>query len=181
MEFKKKNPKIYILSGKAESGKNEIAKIITEFYEQKSKKIITISYASYLKQYAKEIIKWDGNEKNKPREFLQQIGVELIKNNIKGNLLIERIIDDVKVYSYFFDIIIISDARFKEEIEEIKKLSNNVVVMNIHRKNNSLTKQQQNHITETALDNYNKYDYKIENEDSKETLKRKIFNILEVI
>lgn len=180
MEFIKKEPKIYILTGKAGSGKNVAASIIKEYYEQNNVKAIELAYASYLKEYIKKITNWDGNEQTKPRELLQQLGVELIKNNIKKNLLIERITDDIKVYSYFFDVIIITDARFEEEIEEIKKISDKVTVINIEGKENNLTEQQKKHITETALNDYNKYDYKIENKESKEILKRKIYEILEV-
>ena len=64
--------KIIILSGKAQSGKNKVASIIEN--NLKDKKVITISYASYLKEYAKNILKWDGNESTKPRTFLQEIG-----------------------------------------------------------------------------------------------------------
>ena len=180
MEFIKKEPKIYILTGKAGSGKNVAASIIKEYYEQNNVKAIELAYASYLKEYIKKITNWDGNEQTKPRELLQQLGIELIKNNIKKNLLIERITDDIKVYSYFFDVIIITDARFEEEIEEIKKISDKVTVINIEGKENDLTEQQKKHITETALNDYNKYDYKIENKESKEILKRKIYEILEV-
>ena len=35
MEFIKKNPKIFIISGKARSGKNEIAQIIENYYNEK--------------------------------------------------------------------------------------------------------------------------------------------------
>lgn len=180
MEFIKKEPKIYILTGKAGSGKNVAASIIKEYYELNNIKTIELAYASYLKEYIKKITNWDGNEQTKPRELLQQLGVELIKNNIKKNLLIERITDDIKVYSYFFDVIIITDARFEEEIEEIKKISDKVTVINIEGKENNLTEQQKKHITETALNDYNKYDYKIKNKESKEILKRKIYEILEV-
>ena len=42
MNFTKKDSKLFILSGKAGSGKNECAKIIENYY--KSKKCITISF-----------------------------------------------------------------------------------------------------------------------------------------
>lgn len=180
MEFIKKNPKIYIITGKAENGKNEVAKIIKEFYENKNQKAINIAYASYLKQYAKEIINWDGNEQTKPREFLQKIGIELIQKQINNRLLIDRIIDDIRVYSYFFDIITISDARLIDEIEEIKKTNDNVTVINVYGKENKLTEEQKKHLTETGLDNYNNYDYKIKNDGNIELLKKTIYNILEV-
>ena len=179
MEFIKKNPKKIILSGKAQSGKNETANIIKEYFEKNNKKTVIISYAKYLKDYIKEITNWDGLEETKPRELLQQLGVELIKNKIDENLLINRIKQDIEVYSYFFDVIIIGDARFESEIENIK--DENTIVLNIVGKENNLTDEQRNHITETALNNYNNYDYIIENNQTKEELKEQIIKIMEEI
>ncbi len=110
---------------------------------------------------------------------MQQLGVELIKNQIDENMLINRIKEDIKVYEYFFDVIIISDARFKDEIENIKNA--NTVVIKIKGKENKLTNNQKQHITETALDNYSKYDYIIENKTTKQNLKKQIQNIMEEI
>ena len=178
MEFINKNPKIIILSGKAQSGKNECADIIKDYYEKIGLKTVVISYASYLKMYAKEVLGWDGNESTKPRDFLQQVGVELIKNKINPNMLIDRVTDDIRVYSYFFDIIAISDARFVDEISVIKDNFSNVSVIHVLGKSNDLTFEQQSHSTETGLDNYNDYDFIINNGGSKDELKK---NILEVL
>lgn len=181
MEFVNKNPKIIILSGKVQSGKNECADIIKEYYEKIDLKTVVISYASYLKMYAKEVLGWDGSESTKPRDFLQQVGVELIKNKINPNMLIDRVIDDIRVYSYFFDIIVISDARFVDEIEVIRKNFSNVSVIHVLGKSNDLTFEQQNHSTETGLDNYSDYDFIINNDGSKEELRNKIFYLLEEV
>ena len=178
MEFKKHNSKIIILTGKAQSGKNISANIIKEYFEKENKKTVILAYAKYLKDYAKEIINWNGKEETKPRELLQQLGVELIKNQIDENMLINRIKEDIKVYEYFFDVIIISDARFESEIEEIKK-EHKVTVIKIEGKQNNLTEDQKNHITETALNNYDKYDYIIENNKTIDELKKQIQSIME--
>lgn len=175
MEFSKRNIKIYILSGKASSGKSTVANIIKETIPN----TITISYASYLKMYAKEILGWDGNEDTKPREFLQQVGVELIKNKIDSKMLIRRIIEDIKVYSYFYDVVVISDARFIEEIEDIKNNFNDVTVIHIKGMESNLTDEQKKHSTETSLDEYNDYDFEIINDDINIT-KEKVEKILEV-
>lgn len=178
MEFLKKNPKIFILSGKAESGKSVVADIIKNYYLEHDIKAVVISYASYLKEYAKEVLGWDGSEESKPRDFLQQLGVELIKNQIDSNMLIKRIKEDVMVYSYFFDVIVISDARFIDEIEVIKNNFSNVSVIHILGKDNSLTFEQKNHSTETGLDDYSEYDFVINNDGSREELKKKVFEVL---
>lgn len=175
MEFIKRNPKIFILSGKARSGKTETAKIIENYY--KEKKCITISFAYYLKDYIKRITSWDGSENTKPRELLQHLGIELIKNNIDNKLLINRVMQDIEVFSYFYDIIIISDARLVDEIESIKdKYPNSVSIRISNNDNNNLTEEQKNHITETGLDNYNNFDYFVNNYYS--NLEKEIENIL---
>ena len=181
MNFTKKDSKIIILSGKAQSGKNETANIIKQELEKQNKKTVIIAYAKYLKDYVKEITNWDGLEETKPRELLQLIGVELIKNKIDENLLINRIKEDIEIYKYFFDVIIISDARFINEIEEIKKQNKNTTVIKIEGLENNLTKKQKEHITETALNDYNNYDYTIENKNTKENLKKQITKIMEEI
>ena len=65
MEFKKHNSKIIILTGKAQSGKNISANIIKEYFEKENKKTVILAYARYLKDYAKEIINWNGKEETK--------------------------------------------------------------------------------------------------------------------
>lgn len=177
MEFKKHDTKIIILAGKAQSGKNESANIMKKYFEKNNKKTVIISYAKYLKDYIREITNWNGRECTKPRELLQQLGVELIKNQIDSNMLVNRIKEDIEVYKYFFDVIIISDARFKEEIECVKEKT----VIKIEGKENKLTTDEKKHITETALADYNKYDYVIDNKSSKQNLKDQIKNIMEEI
>lgn len=161
MEYVNRNPKIFVLSGKAKSGKNTVANIINEYYKDKC---IQISFAHYLKEYVKNISNWDGSEDDKPRDLLQSIGIDLIKNKINPNLLIDRICDDIKVYSYFFDYIIITDARLVDEVEMLKNNFECVTIRITNLKENNLTIDQQNHITETDLDNY-KFDYVIENNE----------------
>lgn len=169
-----KEPLIFVLSGKAKSGKNLIADKIENYY--KNKRCIQISYAFYLKNYVKNIYDWNGSEEDKPRELLQKIGIDLIENKIDSNLLIRRVCEDIKVYSYFYDIIIITDARLKDEIEIPKRLFNNVVTIRIDSiyYDKKMTIEQMNHITETNLDNYDKFDYIINDFDKLEEILSKI-------
>ena len=139
-------------------------------------KTIILSYASYLKMYAKEILGWDGNDP-KPREFLQELGVELIKNQIDDKFLINRIKEDIKVYSYFYDVIVISDARFPDEIESIKDSFDNVTVIHLSERDNKLTDNEKKHATEIGLDNYHNYDYEI-CEDNLDSLKEVVERIV---
>lgn len=179
MEFNKRNTKIYILSGKAKSGKDLVSKIITNYY--RDKKCICLSYSYYLKDYVKRITGWDGSEENKPREMLQKVGIELIKNKINNKLFINRLLEDVDVFSYFYDIIVVTDARLIEEVEIPKEKLDNVITIRINRDNidNNLTNEQKSHLTEIALDNYSNFDYIIDNNKDYSYLENKVNKILE--
>ena len=174
MKFEKKNPKIFLLSGKAKSGKNEVASIIEKYYSDK--KCITISFGYYIKDYVKRISDWDGSEESKPRELLQNLGIELIKNKIDDKLFINRIIQDIEVFSYFYDVIIVSDVRLVDELEALKSKYENSISIRINRNlENDLTEEQKNHITEIDLDNYKNFDYIIDNDDN---LEKKVEEVL---
>lgn len=175
MDFNKRNCKIFILSGKARSGKDTVAKIIKDYY--KNKDTIIISFGHYIKDYAKRVSNWDGSEETKPRDLLQQLGVELIKNKINNRLFINRILEDIEIFSYFYDIIVVDDARLVDELETLKDKYKDSISIRVIRDgfDNGLTLDQKNHLTETNLDNYNNFDYIINN---KENLKENVENIL---
>lgn len=177
--MKKELKKIYILSGKARSGKDTVAKMIKEECERNDLKVITLQYSSYIKEYIKKITNWDGNEDTKPRDLLQKLGTD-IRENIDNFFFVNKIIDDIKVYSYFFDIVIISDARFEMEIELPRKEFENVETIYIERPNfdNGLSNVEKSHPTETALDSYNDFTHKIINNGSLNDLKNKVISII---
>lgn len=178
--FKENNCTIFVISGKARSGKDTISNFIKK---TSNKKTLILHYASYIKEYAKIISDWDGNEDTKPRKLLQELGTDVIRKNIDELFFVNRMIEDIKVFSYFFDIIVISDARFKDEIDKIKENFNNVISVNIVRTNfdNGLTEEQKNHPTEIDLDDYNKFDYKLINDGTLEELKLKVDSLLKEV
>lgn len=172
-----KNPNIYIICGKARSGKDSVAKIIKENKQNST----ILSITKPLKDYAQIITDWDGSDNNKPRDLLQQLGIDLIKNKIDNKFLIKRIIEDIKILSYYKNNIIITGIRLKEEIEDIKNNFSNVIVIKVVRPNhdNGLSIEQKKHITETNLDDYTPK-YVIINEE-KENLNDAVIKMLEEV
>ena len=184
MEFEnEKKTLIFCVCGKAGSGKSLVGKYIQEEYIKKNKKVIISPYTKYLKKYIEEITGKKITEKNKPRTLLQKLSSKLIKEKLGyKNLFINRQIEDISIYKYFFDVIIIPDVRFPNEIENLKDKFKNVISICVKRKNydNGLTKQEKNDITETSLNNYHNFDYILDNQGNK-TLKNDIINIIEII
>lgn len=179
MEFEKRKFKLFVLSGKARSGKDSAYEIIKDYY--KEKKVIAISFGHYIKDYAKRVSDWDGSEETKPRELLQSLGIELVKNKIDDKLFIRRLLEDIVVFSYFYDIIVVTDARLIDEIETLKAKYPDSVSIRINRNSdNGLRESEKKHLTEIALDNYDKFDYVVSNDD-KDSLEEKIIHILEEV
>lgn len=171
--------KIYLVAGKSGSGKGEVAKLIKEYYlAQKQKSIIT-EYSKYLKLYAKEVLNWDGDEP-KPRKFLQDLGVTIRENMDMPLMLINRMLEDIKVYELYYDVVIISDVRYPEEISEIKKKfpqnTHSIYVINQFA-SSKLSLEEQMHVTENALENYGDFDITITN-DNIEKLDDKVYAFL---
>ncbi len=172
--------RIYVISGKARHGKDTVALDIKEIYGENGLKVIKLAYGSYIKEYAKRISNWNGDEETKPRELLQELGTDIIRKKIDNDFFVRRICEDIEVYSYYFDIIIISDARFPNEMEWPKKKFDNVVNIRVIRDDydSVLSEKEQKHLTETALDEYNSYDYVIHNDGTLEDLKKKVSDVV---
>ena len=83
--------KVYLIAGKAGSGKNEVARIIQE-YEDKT---IVTGLSKYIKLFAMEMTDWKGQDLDKPRAFLQNMGDTL--RGIDEDFLIKRMVEDFKV------------------------------------------------------------------------------------
>lgn len=183
MDFKKREPKIFIISGKANAGKDTTAELINNYVKLKGLKVINTQISSYIKMYAKKITGWNGSEDSKPRSLLQELGTDVIRKQIDNDFFIKRIIGDIKVYSYYFDVITISDARLPEELESIKNNFSNVYRVNVLRPNfeNNLKSSEKKHLTEVALDGYNNYEYVIENDGTFEDLNKKIQKMVDEV
>ena len=114
---------------------------------------------------------------------MQHLGTEVIRNNIDKDFFIKRLCNDIRVYSYYFDVITISDARFPDEILTPKKLFDDVITIKVFRSNfeTNLSESEQKHSTETALDDFSDYDYVIENNGSIDDLDKKVLEIVKEV
>ncbi len=175
--------KIFLLAGKARSGKDAVGKIIQDYYEKENKKVVKFGFGDYIKWYAMKITDWNGKDTTKPRELLQTLGTDIVRNQIDKDFFIRRICEDIMVYKYYFDVIIITGARFPNELDIPKEKFDDTYIIKMERPNfvNELTDNQKEHSTETALENYKSYDYLIENNEDMEELKHKVTKVLEEI
>ncbi len=172
-----KEVKLYLISGKARHGKDTFSGYLSDIYNENGKKVIVNQLSKYIKYYAREMTGWNLTEEDKPRELLQTLGTSIIREKLgKEDLFIKRMIDDIEIFSCFYDAIIISDVRLKKEIDDLREVFPNLISVNVFRPNfdNGLTEEQKKHKTEVDLDDYDKFNEQVINttlDELKETAK----------
>jgi len=173
--------KLYLIAGYAKVGKNYFANYLKEELEKRGKRVCLLRITAPLYHYASDHFGWDGTEERKPRQFLQQMGIEYIKEKLEmPHFLIDRLTEDIRILNSFFDVGIITDGRLQEEILELRKRYPELVVIHLKRKNYSsmLTMDEKKHITERDLEDYHDFDFEIENRNDS-TLQEDAVRIIE--
>ena len=84
--------RVFLIAGKAGCGKNEVASIL----KSKLDNTVITGLSKYIKLFALELTNWDGNDNNKPREFLQTMGDKL--RACREDYLTKRVYEDIEVY-----------------------------------------------------------------------------------
>lgn len=169
--------KLYVLAGKARTGKDSAANIIEAYYTKKNYKVIRYSCTVYLKEYIKKLYSWDGMEQTKPRDILQRMGNEI--RDKYPNYFINRMEEDIRFLQNHADIIIVTGVRLTKELEILNKIDNNILIK-MEKENNDLTEKQKQDITEIDVDNYKNFDYIIYNDDYN-NLENKIIKLIEEV
>lgn len=157
-------PTVILLSGKSASGKDYIANIMKEQFEKNGNKVLITHYADLLKYILKTFFNWNGKKDEKGRHLLQYVGTDVIRKQ-NPNYWVNFINDMITFFSDEWNYILIPDARFPNEIEVIKNNPYvNTLTIRVNRTNykSKLTEEQQQHPSETSLDDY-KFDYIINN------------------
>jgi dephospho-CoA kinase len=176
-------PHLIGISGKKHSGKDTVFEIIDSlipehyFLENKkfADKLKTIcailtgrpisdfydhsKYGEYLIEYGMTI-----------RELQQKVGTEAMRDNINQNVWVHALFSDYDETKHW----IITDVRFPNEAQAIK--DRNGILIRINRPS---LKNDDNHPSETSLDEYENWDYIINNNGTVNELKNKIYTLVE--
>lgn len=167
--------KIIMIGGKAGSGKNSFANIL----QLKLPNSVIIAFGDYLKT----VCTYFGYKKIKDKEdrdILQRVGTDLIRErdpdfwamvltNLQCNISTE------------FDYFIIPDFRFPNEYEYEERIfgHENIITIKIERTNykSRLTEEQQEHISENALNSFD-FNCIIQNDGDVVNLDKKADNFI---
>lgn len=157
------SPTIICISGKAQNGKDTSAAIFKVELEKLGKKVLVAHYADYLKFICTNYFMWDGKKDETGRALLQKVGTDIVRKKVP-DFWVDSLISVINLFPGEWDYIIIPDTRFPNEINKLKSNLFKTIHVRVKRKNfnSPLTKEQQSHPSETALDE-TKYDYLITN------------------
>lgn len=116
---------------------------------------------------------WFENKNDITRLILQIVGTNLFRKHVDNDFWVKELIKKIKHYKEQF--VIITDARFPNEIDLPHKLveDRRVISIRVERK----LVETSNHTSEKALDDYNWFDYTIENNDSLQELQNSAITV----
>ena len=168
---------VFLLSGKAESGKDTVAKILRGSFGLE--KPVILSFGSYVKDVA-TILGWDGQKDEKGRALLQWLGDGVKQFN--PDLWVNKTIDEMKRLheENNVSIFIISDCRYVNEITRMKEEFGEMVFpIRIDRPNHKsqLTPEQLAHRSECDLDKY-PFQLIVHNGSNIGSLERNVFQMI---
>lgn len=157
--------KVICISGKARHGKDTAAVFMKNYLEEKHKRVLIVHYGDLVKHVCRTFFDWNGKKDNAGRSLLQFVGTDAIRKK-QPNYWVQFICDMLEFFENEWDYVLIPDCRFPNEYEELKQKGFDTYLIRIIRDNydNELSPKQQEHVSETALDQYS-FDYVIHNRD----------------
>jgi len=176
-----------VLSGKSGSGKDMTAQFIKEEMEKHGHNVMIIHFADAVKWFCRDFLNWDGKKDEVGRTLLQTVGTDIVRAR-HPNFWVGIVIGWIQAWEPYnnFDIAVIPDARFPNEVDIALQELQNCIAVRIERKNEdgtdwinpTLTENQREHPSETSLDNY-AFDYIIHNDEGLDLLRESVSTLLE--
>lgn len=147
--------KVICISGKAGHGKDTAALYLKEQLALGENSVLIAHYGDLVKYVCKTFFDWDGQKNEAGREMLQTVGTDIIRSE-DPDYWVRFVADMLRFFKPAWDYVLIPDCRFPGEIEYLIKSGFDVTHMRIIRDNyvSELTEEQQNHPSETSLDDY---------------------------
>ena len=147
--------RVVCISGKAGHGKDTAALYLKEQLEVSENRVLITHYGDLVKYVCKNFLNWDGQKDKAGREMLQTVGTDIVRDE-DPDYWVRFIADMLNFFESSWDYVLIPDCRFQNEIEYLIESGFRVTHMRIVRDDyvSDMPEEQQNHISETSLDDY---------------------------
>ena len=156
--------KVVTISGKAQHGKDSAASILKGIAKDNGERVLVTHYADLLKYVCRTFFDFNGEKDEKGRTLLQYVGTDVVRTQ-NPNFWVGFITQILKMFGDNWDLVIIPDTRFPNEITALRDAGFDVAYVRVERPNfdSPLTAEQRKHPSETALDD-TKPDYRVIND-----------------
>ena len=146
--------KVICISGKARHGKDTVADMVRNALRSRGKRVLIVHNADLLKFMCTQLFDWNGEKDERGRHLLQHVGTDVIRAR-EPDFWVDFIAKELELFPESWDVVLIPDCRFPNEIERLKLSGHDVIHLRVFRPNceDGLTQEQQIHVSETALDN----------------------------
>jgi len=172
--------KVILFSAKATEGKDASANILKELLERDGKRVLLTHYADLLKYICRTYFGWDGQKDDAGRNTLQRVGTDVIRKDFP-NYWVKFVSEILLMFPNEWDAVLVADCRFPNEVEEMAKLFDTFAIRVTRLDYESpLTDEQKQHVSETALDNY-QFDYYLDSCSGLDNLKIEVEKMYEYI
>lgn len=180
--------KIFLLSGKAESGKDSFYFLATKYSEEP---ISRVAFADEVKNVAR-IMGWNGEKDENGRSGLIMVG-DGARTYFDSDIWIKKAIESLEKLEYIYNtkerdippIVCVTDCRYPNEVSKVKewaeKNGHQAYSIRIERPNHTskLTEEQRRNPSENALDDYCGWDYIVDNSGSLSYYEDAVFTIMQ--
>lgn len=191
------------ISGKFRSGKDTVALMVSEYFQNKKLETERIAFADSVREvveiisgkkrqivddttFSVPVLDFTIDDKNTYLEewgltigeMLQKVGTDAMRDNFDKDVWVKSAFNKMKDEKTVY---LISDVRFPNEAERIKEEGGWLIRIEgdpLNVRDN--VKRSQKHESETALDEYKDFDIVITNDGTLEDLKKKVTDFLDL-
>lgn len=178
-----KYPTVITLTGKAHSGKDEVARLIVESCKENGKKAFCLAYADQLKNMVSRNFDYSENDKETGRHYLQEFG-DFVRG-IEEDYFVHHVWHTIDLLRNHYDLFIITDARYENELSLFPyDLMYPTINVYIQREFKSpLGEVEQEHSSEQMASNpdWSKFHAVIDNNGTLENTKNQVNELLDML
>lgn len=166
--------KIIVISGAAGAGKDTVGQIMKEKLEAQDYSVLITHYADLLKHLCINLFGWNGVKDEEGRSLLQYVGTDIVRKKAP-DFWVDFICDILYLFDGEWDVVIIPDCRFPNELNRLREVGYQVTHVHVARNDfqSRLSSNQKNHASETSMDGV-PADYEVLNNGTLDDLRESI-------
>ena len=104
---------VFTLTGKANCGKDTVAKMISDYLHELGRETFSLAYADYLKALATRNFGYDDNNKEAGRHILQEFGTKV--RSVEEDFWVRTVWTTIDAFRTLYDVFIVTDVRYENE------------------------------------------------------------------